>query len=246
MTAHDSRDAATPADIVEAVRDELRHHADEATRDGARRFFREEITRYGVKTPVAREIARRYFRVIRNRGKREVFALCEELFRSGYMEEAFIAADWADRVHSEYETGDFDVFEAWIGKYVDSWAKCDTLCNHAVGSFIEQFPEHLPGLKRWTGSRNRWLRRAAAVTLVLPARRGLFIEDVLDIAGRLLQDPDDLVQKGYGWLLKEAGKAHPDEVFRFVMEHRKDMPRTALRYAIEKMPAEWKRQAMKR
>jgi 3-methyladenine DNA glycosylase AlkD len=238
--------AARPEDILVSVREDLRKNADEATRTGARRFFREEIKLYGVKTPVAREIARRSFLALGPAGKDQVFALCEELLRSGYMEEAFVAADWAYRVRGAYEPGDFPVFEAWIGNYIDNWAKCDTLCNHAVGSFIERYPLHLPGLKSWTGSGNRWVRRASAVTLVLPARKGLFLGDIFEITDRLLLDRDDLVQKGYGWLLKEAGKAHPEEVFRYVMEHRKEMPRTALRYAIEKMPEEWKKQAMER
>jgi 3-methyladenine DNA glycosylase AlkD len=235
-----------PAEILAAVREDFRQSGDEATRRSTRRFFKEEVRVYGVKTPVAREIARRYFHALGPAGKEQVFALCEELLRSGFMEEAFVAADWAYRMRKAYEPGDFSVFEAWVGKYIDNWAKCDTLCNHAVGSFIEQFPESLPGLKAWTGSENRWVRRASAVTLVLPARRGLFLDDILDIAGRLLRDSDDLVQKGYGWMLKEAGKAHPGEVFRFVMDHRKEMPRTALRYAIEKMPPEWRKRAMEK
>lgn len=238
--------AAVPADVLAALREDLRQSADEATRRTFQRFFRETVTCYGVKTPVARQIARRYFHALEQGEKKAVFALCEELFHSDYCEEAFIAAEWAYRVRDAYEPTDFFVFEAWIGRYVNTWAKCDTLCNHAVGSFIERFPECIPELKGWTGSPNRWLRRASAVTMVIPARKGLFLEDILDIAGRLLCDRDDLVQKGYGWMLKEAGKAHPEEVFRFVMEHRKDMPRTALRYAIEKMPPEWKKRAMER
>ena len=246
MTGTRNGGAAGRSDVVAAVREELQRSADPATRAGARRFFREDITCYGVKTPAAREIAGRYFRAIRQREKKEVFALCEELLSSGVMEEAFVAAEWAYRMRGAYETDDFAVFEAWIGSYIDNWAKCDTLCNHAVSSFIERFPEHLPGLKSWTASENRWMRRASAVTLVLPARKGLFLGDILDIADRLLHDRDDLVQKGYGWLLKEAGKAHPEEIFRYVMERRKEMPRTALRYAIEKMPPEWKKQAMEK
>lgn len=60
----------------------------------------------------------------------------------------------------------------------------------------------------------------------------------------MLTDPDDLVQKGYGWLLKDAAIKHPQEVFQYVMAHKKIMPRTALRYAIERLPADMKRQAM--
>ena len=60
----------------------------------------------------------------------------------------------------------------------------------------------------------------------------------------MLLDNDDLVQKGYGWMLKAASQAHPQAVFTYVMQHKAEMPRTALRYAIEKMPQELKSQAM--
>jgi 3-methyladenine DNA glycosylase AlkD len=235
-----------PSEVLAGLRKELGQAADEATRRTAQRFFREPVACYGVKSPVVREIARRSFRVLGKPDRRLVFALCGDLLASGFMEEAFVAADWAYRMRKEYEPGDFFLFEGWIGKYIDNWAKCDTLCNHAVGSFIERYPEHLAGLKSWTRSENRWMRRASAVTLVLPARKGLFLDDILDIADLLLHDRDDLVQKGYGWLLKEAGKAHPDDIFRYVMDHRMEMPRTALRYAIEKMPPEWRKRAMEK
>jgi 3-methyladenine DNA glycosylase AlkD len=90
------------------------------------------------------------------------------------------------------------------------------------------------------------VRRAAAVSLVVPARRGEFLEDILNVADRLLTDQDDLVRKGYGWLLKEASKPHQAEVFDFVMRRREAMPRTSLRYAVEKMPEALRREAMDR
>jgi len=90
------------------------------------------------------------------------------------------------------------------------------------------------------------MRRAAAVSLVVPARHGEFLAEALDIANLLLTDGDDLVQKGYGWLLKEASRKHTDEVFSYVMANKRAMPRTALRYAIELMPKELRAEAMKR
>jgi 3-methyladenine DNA glycosylase AlkD len=60
-----------------------------------------------------------------------------------------------------------------------------------------------------------------------------------------MTDSDDLVQKGYGWALKEASNHYPKKVFDFVMRKKTLMPRTALRYAIEKMPPNWKKLAMK-
>jgi 3-methyladenine DNA glycosylase AlkD len=90
------------------------------------------------------------------------------------------------------------------------------------------------------------MRRASAVSLIVPAKRGKFLADVLDIADLLLTDRDDLVQKGYGWLLKEASRLHRPEVFDFVVKRRDRMPRTALRYAIELMPPAMKKEAMQK
>ncbi|MCX6225044.1 MAG: DNA alkylation repair protein, partial [Bacteroidia bacterium] len=113
-----------------------------------------------------------------------------------------------------------------------------------VAEFIVKYPTYLAELKRFTLSENRWMRRAAAVTLIIPAARGKFLADVLEIATLLLHDPDDLVRKGYGWMLKAAAESHRQEVFGFVLRHKATMPRTALRYAIEKMPAGMKAEAM--
>jgi 3-methyladenine DNA glycosylase AlkD len=114
-----------------------------------------------------------------------------------------------------------------------------------VGDLVQKYPQCLENLKIWTKSKNRWLRRAAAVTLILPARNGKFSKEAFEIADILFYDNDDLVQKGYGWLLKEMSKLHEKEVFEYVMKRKKDMPRTALRYAIEKMPKDKKVLAMK-
>jgi 3-methyladenine DNA glycosylase AlkD len=111
---------------------------------------------------------------------------------------------------------------------------------------VEKYPEYVERLRCWTQSENRWLRRAAAVTLVLPARKGGFLGDIFEIADSLLLDRDDLVQKGCGWMLKEASKSHRQEVFDYIIKNKDVMPRTALRYAIEKMPVEMRRQAMAR
>jgi 3-methyladenine DNA glycosylase AlkD len=108
------------------------------------------------------------------------------------------------------------------------------------------YQESISKLKSWTLSENRWMRRGAAVSLIIPARKGKFLDDILEIANALLTDTDDLVQKGYGWMLKAASQAHQQEIFHYVISKKNEMPRTALRYAIEKMPSEMRKEAMKR
>lgn len=231
-------------DLISEIRKELQQNADEKTRDSAASFFKEPVTFYGVKTPVVNKIAQKYFPEIKHLSKKEIFRLCEGLLKSDYGEEAFIAFGWAYRLRDKYEPADFFVFENWIDKYVNNWAKCDTFCNHTVGTFVELYPQYIEDLKRWAKAENRWLRRASAATLIIPAKQGKFLSHIFEIADILLRDKDDMVQKGYGWMLKAASHSHQKEVFHYVMRNKKTMPRTALRYAIEKMPLDLKRRAM--
>jgi 3-methyladenine DNA glycosylase AlkD len=105
-------------------------------------------------------------------------------------------------------------------------------------------PSFLSGLKKWARSKKRWVKRASAVSLIVPARKGKFLDDIFEIADILHFDTDDMVQKGYGWMLKAASEAHQKEVFNYVMSKKTTMPRTSLRYAIEKMPQALKAKAM--
>lgn len=232
--------------LVTAIRGALRRSGHPEDAAGAKRFFREPIRTHGVRGRVVAQLARESFRELKGRSKAEVFALCEELFACGYMEEAIIACRWSFRARRDLEARDLATFERWIRAYVTNWAVCDTFCNHTVGALLEARPELLPRLRTWAKSKNRWLRRAACVSLIVPAKRGQFLDEAFALADQLLTDEDDLVQKGYGWLLKVASQPHEREVFAFVMARRDRMPRTALRYAIEKLPEPRRRQAMGR
>ena len=234
------------AEVIDTIRKRLIENADEKTRKSGRRYFKEDIQLYGVKTAIVTQIGNQAFKLIKAMPKSEVFALCEDLWKSGMMEESFIACNWTYSIRKQYAPEDFAMFEAWVNKYVSNWAACDSLCNHSIGSFLEQYPSFVEDIKEWTFSKNRWVKRASAVSFILPARKGLFKKDIFEIADNLLLDTDDMVQKGYGWMLKSLADACEDEVFQYVLDHRASMPRTALRYAIEKMPDEKKREAMKR
>jgi 3-methyladenine DNA glycosylase AlkD len=111
---------------------------------------------------------------------------------------------------------------------------------------VLKFPQFLPWVQAWARSKSRWLRRAAAVTLIPAVHQEKYVSEAYATADILLEDKDDMVQKGYGWLLKEIANKRPQEVFDFVMKRKDRMPRTALRYAIEKMPPAWRKQAMAR
>lgn len=230
--------------IISDLRISLKENIDQKTKESSQRFFKEQIVCYGVKSALVGNISKQYFKLIKDKTKAEIFELCEELWLSGYLEESFIACNWSYNIHSSYETKDFIIFKKWIEKYLNNWASCDTLCNHSIGAFMEMYPDYIAELKILAKSENRWARRAAAVSLIVPAKKGKFLNDVFDLANILLLDKDDMVQKGYGWLLKVASQANQKEIFDFVVNNKKVMPRTALRYAIEKMPDDLKAIAM--
>jgi 3-methyladenine DNA glycosylase AlkD len=232
--------------VIEQIREELKFHGDPEIQKTSQRFFKEEITCYGIKTKIVIDIAKKYWNVVKGRPKTEIFTLCEGLYLSGYIEESLIVSNWTHALADQYEPEDLAVFKQWIDRYITNWASCDSFCNHTIGNFLEKYPAYINELKHWTRSDNRWMRRASAVSLIMPAKHGKFFNKVIEITDLLLIDGDDMVQKGYGWLLKESSRKHQNEVFDYIMKNKKKMPRTALRYAIELMPSEMKAEAMKR
>lgn len=231
-------------EIIANIREELQKNASEEAKTATLRFFKEEIKAYGVKSPTVQKIAKEIRKESGIKDKTTILNICEALWQSGMIEESFVACEWSNAIEKSYLPQDFATFERWIKNYVSNWASCDTLCNHTVGEFVMMYPEFVSKLKEFARSDNRWVKRAAAVTLIIPARKGLFLNDIFEIADTMLTDPDDMVQKGYGWMLKAASEAHQQEVFEYVMKNKAIMPRTSLRYAIEKMPKELKAWAM--
>ncbi len=230
--------------LIQKIGLELESLSDEQIRQRSQRFFKEEIQLHGVKSAIFTSIQKKWFKTIKQLPKEEILEICEALWQTGLFEEQIIACNWSAAVSKQFKPTDFPLLQSWIEKYITNWATCDTFCNHTMGAFIEMYPQHMHYLKHMTKSPNRWMRRASAVSLIVPARKGLFLADILDIADLLLTDADDMVQKGYGWMLKVAADKHQQVILNFVIARKESMPRTALRYAIEKMPAEMKAIAM--
>ena len=199
-----------------------------------------------LKIPIMRRVSGEFFKRVKDLPKKEIFALCDELLLSGNSEENNIAFDWARRCTKRFEKSDFRIFESWLKRYVKGWGSCDHMCVGALGEFLFQFPQFVAKTERWATSGNKWMRRGAAVVLIYSVRRGQLLSSVFRVANALLLDDDDLVQKGYGWMLKEASNRFPKEVFEYVMKHKRQMPRTALRYAIEKLPSDMRQEAMRK
>lgn len=232
--------------LAEYLHKELKRNIDRKYKASEARLFKEGINRYGVRTPIVRKIAWKYYLEIFDKKKEIVFGLSKELLSSGLHEPLIIAFDWAYRVRKQFSEDDFPIFRYWLKTYVNNWSACDDFCQGPLGELIIQYPGLLPKVFDWTQHESRWFRRASAVALIPPIRKANILPNVYKTAKALLEDHDDLVQKGYGWMLKEASNQYPQEIFDFAMRHKAKMPRTALRYAIEKLPVAMKKKAMSR
>ena len=235
--------------ILKQIRKELLSNVDLHYKEGSKIVFKEGYNNIGVRLPIVRRIAKKQYKEVRDLTKKEIFDFCEELLKTGYHEEALIAFAWSAQLHKQFTLADFSRFERWLKKYVINWALCDDFCTHSLHYFMLQFPQTIPKIKKWTSSKNKWVRRAAAVSFISSSTKYFVrgnLNNVFEVATILLTDSEDMVQKGYGWMLKAASVHYQKEVFDFVLKNKKDMPRTALRYAIEHMPKEMKKKAMKR
>ena len=209
-------------------------------------FFKHELKCHGVSNPDSQKIGKKYIAILKNEKKELVWGLCEKLFQDEFLEESLLACQISFSLKKQYELADFEVFERWVLLYINNWAECDTFCNKVIGEMLFKFPHLVQRVKSWSLSDNLWARRASAVSFIYPGKRNTYVEDQFEIALVLLEDREDMVQKGYGWMLKVLSSTRLQDVFNFVQTYKSRMPRTALRYAIEKMPIELKAEAMKK
>jgi len=222
--------------IVGEIRAELRRRASPEGVEKAKRFFRGPIEVYGLSTSEETEIVRRFYP--RLKGDLPLaLEVASELIGSRVLEEASIGVRLLRRMTRLFTPGLFDVFDGWVD-HLTNWANTDGLSTWLIAETVRLDPSLVGRLLDWTGSENRWRRRAAAVSLVPIVRRGEMLEQVFEIADHLMADGDDMVQKGVGWLLKEASREHPDEVRGYLLRWRGETSALVLRYASEKLPRE--------
>lgn len=236
-------------EIIENIRQELENQIDKNYKKNYQKFSKEKIKTRGVRIPIVRQITKKYFKEISTWSKNEILDICQKFSESGYNEEFIIAVQWLGEIKEDLEKKDFKKLKIFI-QNIDNWAKCDDFCLRVLSHFIVKYPEFRKEIQNWTSSENRWQRRISAVSFIKGGNiwqvHPDYLKDIFKTAEILLKDKDDLVQKGYGWMLKVTAENHQKEVFDFVMKNKKEMPRTALRYAIEKMPPHLKKQAMQK
>ena len=235
--------APRPATAVAVLRElrELRNPAQAAI---LRRFFKTGPGEYGegdefwgLKVPQVRAVLARFSEV--------PLDVVGDLLDSPVHEARFFAAAALVRAYARGDAAAraavFDFYLAHSAR-INNWDLVDVSAPGIVG-------RHLPPgggrrvLGRLAASSTLWNRRIAMVSTLEPIRQGR-LENTFWLAERLLDDPEDLMHKAMGWMLREAGKRDVQALFAFLDAHAARMPRTALRYALERIAPEKRRKWM--
>jgi 3-methyladenine DNA glycosylase AlkD len=230
----------SPDQLAQQAERALKTAAGVRTARRATSFFKpdEEVWMFGVNTPSQRRIANELCQQVRGAWTiADALAFCEILIKRREMELKNVGIFILARYVKSSDQTLLRNIESWLANnHCANWAAADALCGAVLGPLIRQNPVLTAKLKSWTGKRNLWVRRAAAVGIIHSARRGEQLEDAYAIAKSLFKYPEDLIHKATGWMLREAGKPDPERLETFLLEHGPQIPRTALRYAIERFP----------
>lgn len=236
----------TPRDLAYQAKKNLHSMGDPLKAQQGAKYFKEKVFLLGITASQLRKTSREFFlKITPYWSLNEALEFCELMLPDKYLEVKAFSILILEHYMKSLKKEHLFQIKSWINKnYCAAWATIDLLCPTLVSPLLELYPELISEIISWTGSKNRWLRRASAVSMVKLARKGKFLDDVYVIAEKLLADGDDLIQKANGWLLRESSKSNMDRVEQFVLVHRKKLSRTTLRCAVERFPEKKRKQIL--
>jgi len=233
---------------VNALKEDLQKLADPAKAKVLQRFFKTRPGEYGegdvflgLTVPQGRKIAKKY----KDLSLQEI----KELLESEVHEERFcaliililryrVAEEEKDRVVKK------EIYNFYLGNtlQVNSWDLVDLSAPLIVGTYLQDKKREV--LYELAKSSSLWERRIAIISTLGLIRKGEF-DDCLKIAEILIEDKQDLIHKAAGWMLREVGNRNAAALKNFLARRYKNMPRTMLRYAIERLPEDLRQRYLK-
>lgn len=219
--------------IADHLRTVLKTGSSAPHTEEVQRFFKHEIMSRGWYTAEIRKLARRFTKVIKSdAGLPYLVEVADLLFDGDVLEEKVLAVFLLEREIHEFGDREFRIFERWL-KRVGSWADHDALVHSLIGPMLVSNGQRKQRAFTWARSKDRWHRRAAAVSLIRAARLKQSFLQIRKVTQALLADQDDMVQKGLGWLLRETAKADPKSTIPYLLRIKDRAPRLVLRTACE-------------
>jgi 3-methyladenine DNA glycosylase AlkD len=234
----------TPAYIAAHIRRVLKDGGSAPHAEGVQWFFKEEVKSRGWYTAELRKVAVRFRRtIIREQDARFLIKVADQLFQGQILEEKVFAVFLLEKIVVDLGDAEFHLFESWLDR-IGSWADHDGLVHYLIAPMIASKTSRAQRVFVWARSRNRWRRRAACVALIQGTRRKLFLSQIIRLSNILLEDDDDMVQKGLGWLLRETVKHNRKAAMPYLRKIRNRAPRLVLRTACETLPVAERRKIL--
>lgn len=210
------------------------------------RFFKSGPGEYGegdkflgVKVPEQRKIAKSVYKEI---SLDEIETLIQDKYHEVRLTGVMILVYCYEKLKSDEDRKKLVDFYLKNLKWVNNWDLVDSSCHHILGHYYLNKDKSL--FYELASKDHLWSQRVAMVSTYYWIKRGKF-EDALALAEKLLDHPHDLMHKAVGWMLREIGNKDYEVEFEFLKKHYQQMPRTALRYAIEKFDEEVRQDFLK-
>ncbi len=226
------------------LKGELKNLADPKKAQFLQRFFKTGPGEYsegdlfwGIKVPDQRKVAKNF----KTLPLTEVAKLLEDEVHEVRLSALFVLVGLYEKAGKKgfEEFNKEEVKDFYLGnlKWVNNWDLVDSSAHKILGDWLLSHPAEQKMLKKLTASRVMWERRVAMIACYAFIKAGE-LDLPMEIAELLVDDKEDLMHKAVGWMLREVGKVDQKVLENFLEKHCRTMPRTMLRYAIEKFPAD--------
>ncbi|HVP46932.1 MAG TPA: DNA alkylation repair protein [Bryobacteraceae bacterium] len=230
----------TPRQLAQRARKTLRTSADPRVARSQKRFFKpwEKISLYGLKTPDVKRVERELYQSVRKSWTyAAALEFCDLLMHDAHLESEAVGLLLLERYHRQFEKDLLETARGWLeAGLCENWAATDDLATGVLWRLLDKYEDLGGEFEAWQASPNLWFRRAGIVVFVKCAGKGKHLDRAYQIVTALFPDTHDLIHKACGWLLREAGKADAPRLEKFLLKHGPAVPRTTLRYAIERFP----------
>jgi 3-methyladenine DNA glycosylase AlkD len=214
----------------------------------ARRYFRGEVDLrfHNVGTEPMRRFARAIYEAHKDGWSvDDANAFAGILIEDNYLEVKSVGIEVVARYRRDFAPRLLPSWKRWLSEnHSANWATTDAICGALIGPLLVQHADLADQMREWANHRNMWVRRAAAVSLIPMIRRGQAMDLAYDVARALHPDQHDLIHKAVGWMLREAGKTDAPRLERYLRTEGPAIPRTTVRYAIERLPPRLRRQLL--
>jgi 3-methyladenine DNA glycosylase AlkD len=222
---------------INKIKNELKKLTDSEQAKLLQRFFKTGQGQYGegdiflgIKVPAQRELAKKY----QDTPLSDLTMLLQSKIHEHRLVALLIAVQQFSKGDAKKKN---EIFKFFINnsKQINNWDLVDVTVPKTVGYYLLDHPKEIKILYEFARSKNLWQRRIAIIA-TFPLIKNKNFDNTFKISKILLSDPHDLIHKAVGWMLREVGKINQPEEEKFLQQYYKIMPRTMLRYAIEKFP----------